>query len=148
MLTEYDEKYLDDCVEIYLNTFNAEPFNYDWLTEAASRRYFSDIARHPRFLGYIWLEGERPAGVCLGCVDDYFRGSLYEIKEIFLEPGSQGRGLGTEFLGGIEKDLTNRGISCITLLTRRDIGAYGFYVKNGFAESPGAVLMAKPLNNA
>lgn len=147
MLIEYSEKYLPACVKIYLAAFKSAPFNYGWLTEAAGVRYFTDIQRGPRFLGYVWLaeETQNIAAVCLGCVDDYFRGALYEIKEIFVEPASQGRGLGTEFLAAVEKDLTNRGISCITLLTRREIQAYDFYLKNGFAENAGAALMAKTL---
>ena len=147
MLTiiEYGHEHLNACAGLYHKTFAAEPFNFAWLTEDAVRRYFADAARHPRFLGYIPLTDGVPAGACLGCVDDYAGGAVYEIREFFVERGSQGRGLGAEFLAAIEKDLTNRDISCITLLTRNDIPAYGFYLKNGYAENAGAVLLAKNL---
>jgi len=145
MLIGYDERYLSACADIYLKTFRAEPFGYDWLTEDAALRYFADTARCPGFLGYILLADGRPEGACLGRADGYSRGVLYEIKEFFVEPGSQNKGLGREFLSDIEKDLTNRGVSCITLLTQRGIRAHGFYLRNGFAESAGAVVMAKAL---
>jgi len=144
-LIEYDAAYLNECVRVFVRTFRAEPFGYGWLTEDAAGRYFAGIARYPGFLGYILLEDGAAAGACLGHVDDYFQGAVYEIKEIFLAPEAQNRGLGAKFMSGIEKDLTKRDVSCITLLTQRELKAHGFYLRLGYAESTGAALMVKSL---
>ena len=48
----------------------------------------------------------------------------------------QKKGYGKEFFSLIEKDLKEKGLDTIFLMTDRDKPAYEFYKKNGFKEIP------------
>ena len=66
----------------------------------------------------------------------WYMGTNYYIIEFGIRPDCQGRGLGTEFLGLIEKYILDSGISCLFLQTERNMPAYDFYRKNGFSLDP------------
>jgi aminoglycoside 6'-N-acetyltransferase I len=143
MLVEYSYKYIDKCVKIFLDTFRNQPFNYKWMEETKIKRYFTDMERTPMSKNYIYLLDKEVVGVCFGVHSDYFANDTYEIKEIIISKSEQGKGIGTEFLKSIEKELYKNDIFLITLLTQKEIKAYEFYKKNEYVLSSGTVHMSK-----
>jgi len=142
-LAGYDARYAERCATMYQRLFTSPEWGFDWLTLENTRRYFRDLSAAPRFLGYIYLNGDRPIGCCMGEISDYFNTTQYTVKEIFIDPPMQGRGCGSGFLDEIGRDLKKNKVDNIVLSTSKNIKAYGFYLKNGFAESPDTVFLVK-----
>ena len=146
-LVNFNKNYVNICAGIYHRLFTSPEWNYDWLTIENTRRYFKDLSSAPRFKGYVYLSGVIPVGCCLGEISDYFKITQYTIREIFIDPLLQNKGLGSGFLREIEADLKKNKVDSVSLSTSRRIVAHHFYKKNGYAESPAIVLMAKLINH-
>jgi GNAT superfamily N-acetyltransferase len=135
----------DECAGLFWRVFKAPPFNYTWLTERKARRYIGDLLKTPGFAGFMHRADGRYTGACLGVVNDYFAAVTYEIKEIFVEPGIQRKGVGTALLAAVEKVLAARGVEAVTLFTQKGIPAYNFYVKHGYIHSHETAFFCKTL---
>lgn len=81
----------------------------------------------------------------MGSVRHWYTGTEYYIDEFCVRTDRQGRGLGTLFLGEIEKAVREMGLQQIFLQTEADVPAYRFYLKNGFTELKTHVSFAKRL---
>lgn len=57
----------------------------------------------------------------------------------------QGRGAGTEFVKLMDEHLRSRGVGSVSLRTKRDAPACGFYRKNGFYEGEDKIVFEKEL---
>ena len=57
----------------------------------------------------------------------------------------QGRGAGTEFVKLMDEYLKARGVRSVSLWTKRDAPACGFYRKNGFHEGEDKIVFEKEL---
>jgi len=132
---------------MYHGLFTSPEWDFKWLTIENTRRYFNDLSAAPRFKGYSYLNGSEAIGFCFGEISDYFNASQYIIKEIFIDPPMQGKGCGSGFLNAIESDLKKNKVDNILLSTSRSIKAFGFYLKNGFVESPETVYLVKFINH-
>ena len=92
---------------------------------------------------YGSYEGERLLALSMGRVKHWFEGTEYCVDELCVAREIQRRGVGTQFVRAVERDLAGRGISHIFLLTERGVPAYQFYLKAGFRELPGSVTFVK-----
>jgi len=146
-LAGYDAAYRDRLADIYHRMFTSIEWGFDWLTIENTRRYFTDMSRAPRCKGYIYLDSADAIGCCFGEISDYFNTVQYTIKEIFIDPLLQGKGLGSGFLREIESDLQKNKIDNVILSTSKSIKAFGFYKKNGYVESPETVFLVKFINH-
>jgi len=146
-LKEYESADRKSALSVYLKTFAAPPFNYDWLDKAKADEYFADIENTPKFKGYLFYDGEgaseRLVGVCLGTYEDYFQAVSYNIKEIVIAAGAQGRGAGSAFIAAMAEELKKFGVTLINITTQRTIPAFEFYKKNEFVISDDTVTMVK-----
>ena len=145
MLQKLTAVHMDACVQLFYEVFTAGRWQFDWLTTDNIRRYFADLRRTPHFIGYVWSEDQRLAGACLGIASDYFGAPQYEIKEIFVDPNRQGRGVGSKFLAAVENDLREKGIGMVILFTSRGIPAYSYYLKNNYIQNEDTVHFMKTL---
>lgn len=145
MITEYSSKYADACIDIFVDNFTNPPFGYAWMRRENIARYFADMEKTPNFIGFVDINDQKLTGLCFGTVGNYFEFATYEIKEILVSRGLQGKGLGSVFLGQIEAVLKKSGIGAVTLNTNNDLPALNFYVKNGYGIAPKAVMMTKLL---
>ncbi|MDR1531686.1 MAG: GNAT family N-acetyltransferase [Clostridiales bacterium] len=147
MIESYVHGDLDEYVDLFLDVFLNEPWHYHWMTREATARYFTDIENTPCFLGLVYRaeDGRGVTGVCLGVISDYFTPKVYDIKEIAVRRSEQGKGRGTRMLAEIEKFLSARGVTAVTLLTHRTIRAYNFYLRNGYQVDEDSVYMSKDI---
>ena len=146
MLKNYAKKNLDEIVRLYVAAFKVAPISYDWLTVEQSRRYLRDITRFPGFLGFVYLTEGAVSAFCFGVLDNYFQGTLFEIKEFAVSPACHNRGIGSLLISDMQKKLTEHGVEGITLQTSRHIPAYNFYLKNNFEEITTSVSLIKWIN--
>lgn len=132
---------------LYCEVFNAPPWNDAWTADTASSR-LRDILTTPGSLGLLaWQDGQL-AGCILGYYEQWFDGVHFYLKEMFVHPTFQRRGIGTRMLHELQRTLGDRGVRRIYLLTDRDGAAAGFYEAQGFYQSPRMVMMACRLDHA
>ncbi len=125
---------MDAVRALFLSVFTAPPWNDDWSDEEQLDHYLRDLTevRTPLVLGLY--EGDELAGVSIGHIRHWCRGTEYFIEEFCVSPHRQGKGLGGTFLSLIEEYLKERGLHQIFLMTERHVPAYDFYRKHGFEE--------------
>ena len=70
----------------------------------------------------------------MGTVRHWWEGTNYNIEEFCVDPGLQGKGIGSEFMKMIESEIQKQGIAGIFLQTDEDKPSYGFYLKNGYKD--------------
>ena len=113
---------LDACAALFVAVFNGPPWHDAWRPEQA-RAYLDDIFRAPGFLGFLLTADGRPMAFCLGCVNRWYRGDEYTLREFGVHPDGQRRGYGTRLLTAVEGAVAKAGCQAIVLLTRRDMPA-------------------------
>ena len=143
MLELYNNKDLPILVGIYVRAFRAEPICYDWLHEEQALPYLYDMTITPKFEGFVYKINKKIVGFCFGAYDDYFQGSLFDIKEFAIEPSLHKKGVGSVFLAEIEKKAAKKGCDGIILRTSKDIPAFHFYIKNGYEDVLSTVCLTK-----
>lgn len=130
---------------LFRDVFTKEPWNDDWSDRKQLDAYIEDLTGQNNSLTLGCFERGRLAGLSMGHVKHWHTGTEYLIDEFCVDPSSQGRGVGTEFLRLIENYLKERGIHHIFLLTDRTVPAYDFYRKMGFTELKDSVSFVKTL---
>ena len=146
VLYKYTADERDEAINLFLSTFAAEPFNYDWLRREDVLRYFIDLENTPGALSFLYYDDRGLLlGLCFGTTNDYFRHKLYEIKEFAIRRDAQGGGNGGRMIAQVAKYLKKHEFEAITLSTQRDIAAYEFYVKNGFVDLKQSATLSKRL---
>ncbi|CAM4478790.1 GNAT family N-acetyltransferase [Paenibacillus tarimensis] len=140
----YLDKDISGCTELFIDVFNQEPWNDNWLTDIAEK-YLSDYTNTPGFIGVVAEEGAEIRGFIFGVCKRWWSGDEFFINEMCVSKRSQGNGLGTELLNYLELNLVGTGIKRITLLTDKGIPAEYFYKKNGFQEIDRLMFMCKSI---
>lgn len=144
---EYKEIKIEDImdlVELYVETFNAPPWNDKWTIETASKRLES-IIKSEGFYGFMAFQNETLCGLILGNEEQFFDGMLFNIKEFCVNNQLRGQGIGSQICIEFEKRLQLKGIKEIILWTSRNAQTEGFYQKQGFISDNKMVMMGKKL---
>ncbi len=145
-LSEYKHENMEECIDLFMDVFSNEPFNYDFLKRDNICRYFLHMENTPNFLGTIYLDGDKIAGFCIGFLSDYFLDVSYEINEIVIARHMQKKGIGKRLLIETEEYLRRFNVASVTLYTRTDIDAYDFYLRNSYSVVEKTVYMYKEIN--
>lgn len=142
-----DESDSDVIRKLFVNVFTKEPWNDDWSDENQLRLYIHDLIGQDNSLTFGLYEGNELIGVSMGHIKHWYTGTEYFIDELCISTEKQGRGIGTLFVGRIEKACRELGMTHLYLLTSKDAPAYKFYLKNGFCVAESTVAFAKDLKN-
>jgi len=129
---------------MYVETFNAPPWNDDWTIETSSKRLHQMI-NCEGFYGLMAYENEELCGMILGSEEQFYNGIMFNIKEFCVKNDIRNSGIGTKILTEFEKQLKEKQISEIILFTSRDDGTEGFYEKRGLKSYNGMFMMGKQL---
>ena len=138
------EDMLDACAVIYVDTFNAEPWMDDWDVSTARRR-LSDILQTPGFFGMAIAEDGHLRGAAFGHIEQWYQGSMYCLREMFVENRMRGKGLGAALLRRMELELKPLGVHTIHLFTSKGDRTEGFYRNNGYGVLDDMRMMTKEL---
>ncbi len=121
---------------LFVSVFTKEPWCDDWSDREQLDLYIRDLTGQDYSLTYGLYDGaDELIGISLGHIKHWYSGTEYFIDELCIKTDRQGAGAGTFFIREIEKAIKAIGIKQIFLLTDSNVPAYGFYRKNGFAES-------------
>ena len=147
-LIELDESYLPQMAELMKEAFGGKPWNDDWSDAMQLSEYMKDISMPYRPLNYGLMLDGRLVGISVGRVNHWWEGTSYVIEELCISPACQEQGLGSKFLGFIEQNIQEKGVSGIFLQTENNKPAYRFYHKNGFKDLDNHVSLYKRLKTA
>jgi aminoglycoside 6'-N-acetyltransferase I len=132
------------CAVLLVDTYNREPWNDHWTTDAAARCLL-EFLHMQRFKGFLLMEGSRALGAafCHSCT--WWTGDELYIDEFYIANDMQRKGLGGELLAYVEEYVRAEGLEGITLLTNRHYPARDFYLKHGFTQAEHVLFMYKVL---
>ncbi|WP_260287836.1 GNAT family N-acetyltransferase [Peribacillus aracenensis] len=133
---------LEQCIELYMNVFNHEPWNESWTYEAAKER-LSDLLHTPKFFGFLFQDAHNPVGFVAGNSKVSYQGLTYYLAELCVNNERQGKGYGSRMLQSLEAELQKREIKSLYLLTANGGLAEAFYLKNDYVVNEDRVVMKK-----
>ncbi|HYH11426.1 MAG TPA: GNAT family N-acetyltransferase [Thermomicrobiales bacterium] len=132
---------LSVITDLYCAVFNAAPWNDAWTVETVSVR-LRDMLATPGSEGIMALEGARPVGCLLGYREQWFDGAQFYLKEMFVHPERQRRGIGASLMRELKEVVRRQGVARIYLLTERGGEAADFYRAQGFYPSQRMAMMS------
>lgn len=135
---------LNDIIPIYIDAFNKEPWNDNWTKETVFKR-LSDMINTPGYYGLKIYDNNEIIGAIIGHSEQYYDGICFSIKEFFVSNVAQGKGYGSKILHYVLKDLKNKNVKRVNLLTANSPLTVGFYEKNDFKIDNEISFMIKEL---
>jgi GNAT superfamily N-acetyltransferase len=138
-----EEYMIDECVDLYIDTFSREPWNDVFESRVQVLNFFNNHIKNNYFLGYVAIIDEKITGLSIGIKKPWIEGMEYYIDEFCVSYSMQGNGIGSEFLKEIEKMNELKGVNSIILNTEKGYPSYDFYIKNGFNSINDLVVLGK-----
>ena len=130
------------CAALYVEAFNAPPWNESWRLEDATQR-LGDFLATPRSLGIALSDpDDRMIGFALGHLERSGAEDHFLLKEMCVRTSEQRQGHGTTLLEALSERL--RGVRHWYLMTARDSGASAFYEKHGFRPAARMGVFVRP----
>lgn len=135
---------VEQCIDLYINVFNNEPWNETWTVEDARERLV-DLVKTPKFLGFLLYEKDDLIGFIAGNSKQSDKGLAFYVTELCVHNQVQGKGYGPRLLQYLENELKERDIQSLYLLTAKGGSAEAFYIKNNYVENQERVVIKKNL---
>ena len=126
--------------EIYAKAFSGEPWNDPWETDDAVI-HVKELLESKQSYGLEYVVDGEVAGFILGTSMLFHYGRTFEINDLAVDPAYQGRGIARQLLERCKKDLKERGIVGIHLITSGDGFLPEFYERHGFKRENEVILM-------
>ncbi|WP_160690358.1 GNAT family N-acetyltransferase [Clostridium sp. C2-6-12] len=138
-----EEYMIDECVDLYMDTFSKEPWNDEYESRQQVVNFFENHIKNNYFLGYVGIIDENIIALSIGMKKPWIKGIEYYIDEFCVSYLMQGQGVGSEFLKEIEKMINEEGVYNIILNTEKEYPSYDFYIKNGFETINDLIVLGK-----
>lgn len=144
-MLEYREMTLSDLpalAEMYVDAFNAAPWNDEWTAETAGKRLRQMMNTEDSF-GLCAYENGELAGMVLGADEQFYNGVMFDVKEFCVRSALRGKGLGSAIFAELEARLKARGVGEIILYTASGDSTKCFYQSRGMSVCDGMIMMNK-----
>lgn len=132
---------LDDCASLFVEVFNAPPWNDSWTHETALTR-LSDIAASPGSRGLAAVRGGRIDGFALGQIEQWHSGRHFYLREMCVRPDLQRQGIGASLLSELDVLLVTDGVESVYLIAAPG-PTESFYETNGYHRSQHVIVMLR-----
>ena len=126
------------CADLYLDVFNAPPWNDGWERAAVVERLAAFMA-FPAARGMALLVEEAPVAMVLGWKERWVNGWTFHIKEMCVAGHMQRQGAGSALMRALEDVLRRDEVVSMNLQTLEEAPAFGFYEGLGYRK--GRVVM-------
>ncbi len=143
---EITEDHLDEMARLYVETFNAAPWNDEWTFETARKRLHMMVHTEVSFGLCAYKEGQI-CGAVLGAMEQFYDGLMFEVKEYWVKNEMRGQGIGAKLFTEMERRLRERGVKNIVLITAKGDATEHFYHKQGMGSDPDMVFMTKRIGD-
>ncbi len=143
---EMTENHLNELAQLYVETFNAAPWNDEWTFETARKR-LQQLLHSEEPFGLCVYHGGQLCGAVLGVLEQYFDGPMYNLHEYWVKNEMRGHGIGSKLFTEMEKRLQERGVKNIILITAKGDATEHFYHKQGMGTDPDMVFMTKRIGD-
>jgi GNAT superfamily N-acetyltransferase len=141
-IVAWNHDLLAPAVEVFIEVFNAEPWNDRWTIDTATKR-LSDLMSVPGFEGAALLVGGTLTAFAGGYRQRWWDGSdHFYLAEMAVRSENQRSGYGTRLLATFLDGL--HGVTQDYLLTATDSPAAIFYHRAGFRPAHRQGLMTRP----
>ena len=141
-IRQFENSDLKQCAEALRCVMNAPPWNENW-TETGAEKYLEEFTGSTRFVGFIASDDNHFIGAAFCHEKSWWENDELYIDEFFIASEHQGSGYGSLLVKYIVDYAAKKKLGSITLMTKRDIPAYFFYLKHGFADLSHVSFMAK-----
>lgn len=135
---------IEQCIELYINVFNSEPWNETWTYQNAKER-LTDLINTPKFLGYLLYDNDELIGFIAGNSKKTYSGLTFYLAELCINNQIQGKGYGSKLLRYLENQLRKKEIHSLYLLTAKGGQAEAFYIKNNYVINENRIVIRKDL---
>lgn len=146
MIKKIVPEMLDELTVLFVDTFNAPPWNDMWSIETARAR-LRDIMRMPNFCGAVEYRDGNLAGLIMGHGEHSFDGIHFQILEFCVANDMKGQGIGSGMLRDFIDYLERKGVTSIYLLTMRGAASEDFYAAQGFDTVSDMCVMSRHKDN-
>ncbi|MBP3352969.1 MAG: GNAT family N-acetyltransferase [Lachnospiraceae bacterium] len=134
--------HLEELASLYVETFNSEPWNDEWTISTAKKRLQQMINTEDSY-GLCAYEDGDLCGAILGCMEQFYNGIMFNVKEFWVKNGRRGQGLGTQIFAEFEKRLKEKQVEQMILFTSRGDFTEHFYHKQNMKTNPEMIFMEK-----
>ena len=142
MITPLSGEALAACVALYVETFNAPPWDESWQAHDVTQR-LGDFLGTPRAQGVCLTDADgRLVGFALGHLERSAGEDHFLLKEMCVRTSQQRQGYGALLLGALADRLSD--VRQWYLLTARDSDAAVFYGRNGFRPAEMMGVFVRP----
>ena len=142
VITTLTSEALGACVALYVETFNAPPWNESWNAEDAAQR-LGDFLATPRAHGVCSRDSDGELlGFAVGHLERSGADDHFLLKEMCVRTSMQRKGHGTRLLDALAEHLGD--VRHWYLLTARDSDASAFYERNGFRPAGRMGVFVRP----
>lgn len=142
-VVKMESNMLDECVDLYINTFTKEPWYDVYESRNQVVNFFKNHFENNYLCGYVGILDEKIVALSIGMKKPWIKGMEYYIDELCVSYELQGKGFGSSFIKEIEHDIKQLGMNGILLLTEKDYPSEKFYIHNGFGVLGGLIVMGK-----
>lgn len=132
---------ISSYAEVFIETFNCEPWNDSWTTETATMR-LSGLMSSSTYFGLHLRDNDKIVGFILGQKEQFFDGIHFQIQEFCVIPTEQRKGYGTALLKELKEFLKESGVVSTYLITSKGERTEGYYQKQGFNTSEYMIVMS------
>lgn len=134
--------HLEELASLYVETFNSEPWNDEWTISTAKKRLQQMINTEDSY-GLCAYEDGDLCGAILGCMEQFYNGIMFNVKEFWVKNGRRGQGLGTQIFAEFEKRLKEKQVEQMILFTSRGDFTEHFYHKQNMKTNQEMIFMEK-----
>lgn len=137
-------EHLDELASSYVETFNSEPWNDEWTICTAEKRLHQMINTEDSYGLCAYRDGVM-CGAIIGCMEQFYNGIMFNVKEFWVKNGMLGNGIGTQIFAEFEKKLKEKQVSEIILFTSKGDFTEHFYHKQNMKSNPQMIFMHKKI---
>lgn len=135
---------LDYLIDMYIESFNSEPWNDKWTKETAYKRLHAMINVED-FYGLCAYKDKEICGMIIGCREQYYDGIIFNLREFCVKNSLRGYGIGQKIMNQLEMRLKSQNVTEIVLYTTRNHMTEGFYKNCNFKTYDNMTVMGKKL---
>ena len=133
---------MEAVVELYILAYADDVWSEKWQQKAVYNR-ISEITLSPEAVSLVYIEDNEIRGCILCTLMSWHTGKQLEIRELFINPLHQNRGIGLKLMTQIEAMIPELDVSELFLWTKGDIKLVNFYKKCGYGIVDDTVQMIK-----